>query len=443
MKELDQQANYSAPSRPGEHPFAVLYQGEYETPWDGTAVAVRMNARALKAAGVPVLLRSFSGLTINAAGFPSSVAFEGVPAVVKEEIGDLDETTAQSFFPIVRHLVVRNAEHLRQAVIPRGAVPYGQDITSEVAMREHLYSSTIVYSVWERDRVDPAIVKILSRCAECWVPSEQNRRMLINSGVLPERVVIVPHAYDPADSIHKLRRRIPSPGWKRFYTIGRWEPRKGQVRLLQAFLRAFKPTDQATLTIKYTGGNWTDYATPDQALQRALGMPEARANGWTFNNIATRVSLVEGRLPRSEILKLHYMNNLYVSAAHGEAWCLPAFEAALAGNRLVYVPSGGVEDFATYEDEAVELWQSRHEDEDARLESVPASYGWEADAKWFAVPVDHLANALREVKAPPSYNRTSLTRYSMEKVGALMRERLQKIASTRPTAHAFYEGLGK
>lgn len=430
MRPRPSDAEFAPGSKPADHPFAVMYQGEYETPWDGTATAVRLHARALAKAGVPVFLKSFSGLVTDEYGGVESVHVGGLPPTVRLEIGDLDKTTATSLFPVVKHLVVRDAEHLKKVIFPRGAIARG-GLEADIVMRKHIYDSTIVYSVWERDRVDPGIARHLSRVAECWVPCHDNREMLIRSGVPAEQVVVVPHPFERGDPILKLRARRPNPA-RRFYSIGRWEPRKGYAELLAAFTCAFRAEEDVTLTIKYTATNWPDYPSPESASLRALAEPKAQQNGWTLGAFKSKVSLVEGRLPRQSIQKLHYQNNIYVCSSHGEAWCLPAFEAVLAGNRLVYVPEGGVRDFARDSDVRVAL-QGRC--------PVPRSYQWEADAQWANFTREHLTLALQHVTAPEDYGYSAQfePRLTMDHVGALMRERVLDIASRQhPAARDYY-----
>lgn len=419
-----------AQGRPADHPFAVQYQGEYETPWDGTAVAVRAHARALASTGVPVFLRTFSGMVIDAHGLPQSVHIGGVPEVVRNEIGQLDKTVASAYCPVVKHLVVRDADHLNRVIIPRGAIPVA-GIDAQILMRKHHYDNTIVYSVWERDRVDPAIALTLSRVAECWVPCEENRQMLIRSGVPEEKIVVVPHPYDPESPVLKLRRRIPQAEWKRFYSIGRWEPRKGYAELIHAFLLGFRPGDKASLAIKYTGGKWPGYPTPEEALLSAAADQRVRAQGWTADSIGAHVHLVEGRFPRPAILKIHFKNNIYVCSSHGEAWCLPAFEAALAGNSLVYVPVGGVSSFARPSAGDVPVISPK-------LCPVPESYHWESDAQWQDYSIEDLAAALVLARAPTDHAARPLASLpSLASVGRQMRDRILAL-TINPEARTYF-----
>ncbi len=425
----EQTAAFFGNGRKADHPHAVMYVGEYETLWDGTAVAVRSHARALALAGVPVSLRSFSSTVIDEHGIARSAHSVEPDPQVTREVGPLELTTAAEYYPRILHLVVRDAEHLKQVVIPRGAI--AQDFEAQVKMRQHIYDSTILYTVWERDRVDPAIAKILSKVAQNWVPSHQNAQMLIASGVPADSIRIVPHPYDPADPILKLQRRKANTEWRRFYSIGRWEPRKGYVELVLAFLTAFTPKDKVILTIKYTGGKWPGYPTPEELIAQCAA---EQRGGWTLEKIKERVKLIEGRFPRAAILEIHYRNNIYVSASHGEAWNLPAYEACLAGNQVVYVPSGGVDDFVGNGHVAVAP---------EGPVSVPRSYGWEADAQWMGYSLHEMSHALEKAYGFGSHDVATmksieLWRYSLAAVGRQMRDLVLDVAAKRSATALYY-----
>lgn len=414
---LDPSENYFQTSTPAEHPYGILYQGEFETPSDGTAQAVRLHATALAATGVPLILRSFSGVVVSALGVAEPVHVAGMPPEVEADVGHLLNTDIAAFRPCIKHVVIRSAEHCRQLLMPRGAIPLEADnIEAQMAMRDGIYDNTIVYSVWERDRIDPGIAQHLARVKQCWVPCSHNQRMLVASGVPADRVHVVPHPYRDTDMIHVCTKRPANyhKGWRRFYSIGRWEPRKGFGKLISAFLTAFTPEDKVSLTIKYSGsGNWPGYEQP-QDLAMLAAFSGAAANGWTYDNLRERVTILDGRLKRSMIVKLHHENNIYVSASHGEAWGIPAFEAKLAGNALVYVPYGGIADFATDSDIAVPY----------KLGPVDPSYKWEHGSQWADYEMGDLVEGLRRARVPETFERPASfeKRFSMAAVGAQMRD---------------------
>jgi glycosyltransferase involved in cell wall biosynthesis len=419
-----------AEGAPAEHPYAVLYQGEYETPADGTNVAVRKHARALAATGLPVLLKSFSHMVVTD-GVAEPVHVVGLPAAVRDEVGDLRDTSAAVTIPLVKHLVVHSAERLRGVVMPRGVMHHDPKLL--LAYRSAILSATVVYSVWERDRIAPEIAEILSKVAENWVPCEQNRQLLVDSGVPPERVVVVPHPYDPQADLCKLTRRKPRPE-RRYYSIGRWEPRKGYHELVGAFLKAFRP-GEATLTIKTSAHGWDGYPTSEQSVSLWLRKDPSLRRRWpsATDGAVSGITIIRGALPPDKMLKLHFDHNIYVAPSHGEAWCLPAFDAKQAGNALVHVDYGGTADFAAPTDIRVP-W---------KLGDVDASYGWESGAQWATYALDDLVDALRRAEPPARYERpAALERFTMGAVGAQMARRLLEVTrQADPKAAEYLQAL--
>lgn len=412
-----------------EHPYGVLYQGEWETEHDGNAFAVRKHARALADVGVPVILKSFSNVVVTD-GVAEPVPTVGLPQKVRQEVLGLHRTSVSRLAPMVKHMVVANAERFARTLM-RGIVGPADRAELVIGAQQAAYQGTIVYSVWERSAISPDIARHLALVAENWVPCHHNAELLRKAGV--ERVRVVPHPYDPADAICKLVRRRPETGWRLFYSIGKWEPRKGYVELIAAFLRAFKPSDKVVLTIKYSGGQHRDYPTPDEAVNIALSDAEVRANGWTPDKLDGRLVLVGKRLPRSRIVELHYRNNIYVNSSHGEGWCLPAFEAKLAGNGLVHVAYGGTPDFASLSDRRVPF----------RMGPVHPSYGWEPDAQWAVYDLAQLAEAMKLSTPPEKFERPEgFAQFSKQNVGHQMRARILELTRRlEPSAADYYETL--
>lgn len=391
-----------AEGQPAKHARGVLYQGEWETLWDGTAVAVRLHARALASTGMPVLLKSFSGKVVNRYGVPEPVFVAGVPKLVRDEIGTLDQTSIATLTGLVKHIVVHNAEQLQTLLIPRHAVH--ADVEVMLAMRKALYESTALYTVWERDRIEPNIAELLARVGQCWVPCDQNRELLVGSGLAHDRVHVVPHPFDPNGIMSQLTRRRPIAE-RRFYSIGRWEPRKGYDKLMEAFLIAHGDNPEASLTIKHSGNDWKGYPSAEETLRQLVQRHRPRE---------ANIRLIGDRIPHKDLVRLHFDSNIYVCSSHGEAWCLPAFDAKVAGNAMVHVPYGGTADFEGPLDQRVAF----------DMADVHPSYGWPAGTRWADYSVDALADALRLVRAPATFERADdfEERFSLDAVGWLMRD---------------------
>ena len=399
------------PGTAAEHEWGIQYQGPFESATDGTARAVRQHARALNSAGVPVLLQSYSNAFIDENGV--LVGSEAMDEKTKAEVHDLRYQSIGELRLRIKHLVVKDATQLRGIIIPP-SVGMDQDVERAVAVRDRLYKTTIVYSVWERTTIAPAVASILARVGENWVPCEENAEMLRKHGV--ERVVVVPHPWDPSSDMAKLVRRKPkSVTGKRFYAIGAWQPRKHYHETIGAFLLAFRPSDAASLTIKTSRHELPDYPSPRASRAIWLRDPRVQANGWTFENVDQKLIIVTRTVPADQLVRLHFTSNIYVCCSRGEAYALPAFDAKIAGNRMIYVSYGGMRDFADPLSDVV----VPHE-----MKPVPSVYGWEEGALWAEAKVEDIAEAMKRVEAPPSYERSfALAGSTMDAVGKLMKER--------------------
>jgi glycosyltransferase involved in cell wall biosynthesis len=399
--EAELEHHYGAPGEPALLQRGVIYQGDWKRFGDGMARHVKDQALALATAGVPVWLQ-----TIN-----ETIGLDGEldPGVVLS-VGHLRHVTLSHVPIAIRHVIFRDATSLKAIVLPASARLSGQ------ANQERVFSGTIVYTSWERDRIHASMAAILNQCGQIWVPCEANRKAFAQSGIDEQKLHVVPYPYDPTCAVCQIpaprgSERVPSG--KRFYAIGKWEPRKRLHELIGAFLMAFTPKDRASLLIKTHGwGQWSGYPSIEESIKH--WSKRAGDWGWTTEAMNKRIRVIASKISEDEIVELHRQNNIYVSAGAGEAWDLPAFDAKCAGNRLVYVGFGGPQEYA--------------EDSDVRVpwtdyEPVHPDYGWEPDAQWARVEIEQIAAALKKAKAPerrvhpPGFN----LRYGRAAVGAKMR----------------------
>jgi hypothetical protein len=422
-----------APGTDALLPCAIEYQAPWEAPGDGLARHARAQVLALAQAGLPVVLRRLTRPKmlidddegyLNAPHLTESDK-EAVLAriAVGREVGYLRDLSAGEIPVAIRQLVISNATALENVIAPAGSRLAGFD--REIAV----YRSTIVYTPWERDTVAPAIVEVLNRCAEVWVQGEWAVDVFRRAGV--QRVFNVPVPYDPRTSavcaIPGPRGSDAVPAGKRFYAIGKWEPRKNYHALLGAFLLEFKPTERASLFIKTSdyGRSWKDYPSVRESIEKWLNEPQVQANGWTAKQFSRAVRIVSKVLPEEKLTQLHRDNNIYVSCSHGEGHDMPAFDARCAGNRLVYTGWSGPEEFAGPEDARIWLDTTKHLITPL-LEEVHPDYGWESNARWAVTPLTWLRDALRRAQPPQRRVHPSdlYRRFGAPFVGARMSERL-------------------
>lgn len=392
-----------APGRPADFSHGIFYHAEWKKLNDGIARHSRENARALASVGIPTMLRSISdqGMTLD-----SEVRDE-----VWDDAGSLVRASLTEATFGIHHFIAHNADLLKAVVCPAGGRLAGFEFERAV------YKASIVYTSWERTTVNKDLVNVLNRCGEVWVPCKANAQVFLNAGV--RRVGVIPAAYDPS----RVKAREDVPEGRRFYQVGKWEPRKNQHALIGAFLHAFKPKEKVSLLIKTTPwGEWKDYPQPPESLAFWETDAGVAANGWTPELIKKRVVVTDRLISEADMDELHRRNNIYVSAAHGEAWELGAFAGKCAGNRLVYVPWAGPEEFAEASDVRV-CGAEQH------LSPAHPGYGWEPDAQWTRVTLEDLTAALRQAKPPerrvhpPSFP----GRFGHQAVGRAMVKRLMEL----------------
>jgi glycosyltransferase involved in cell wall biosynthesis len=419
------QTPYAAPGTEPLLPIGIVYQAGWEPLADGMARHARAQVRALAHSGLPVCLRPLP--------ITRRVMLEDEldPRVI-HEVGYLRNITVESVPIAIRQLVFSSAATLENVIAPPGA-----RLAGFLAERQ-VYASTIVYTSWERTTVHPEMVEVLNRCGQVWVPCKQNSEAFVSSGVDPEKMHVVPCPYDPATSlvcqIPAPRGREDVPAGKRFYAIGKWEPRKNYHALLGAFLLEFSPSEKASLLIKTSEwGTWENYPSVGESIQTWLDDSWVREKGWTAESFAQRVRVTTKKLTEEQITNLHRENNIYVDCSHAEAWALPAFDARCAGNVLVTTSFGGAREYGGEGDMCIEN----------ALEPVHPGYGWELNAEWCACPVDQLQGALRAVRPPLRrvHPPGLYDRFGQAAVGAQMKALVLKLADELAPATDDDEGL--
>ena len=295
--------------------ITVLFDTLWHDYSDGWSIASRTYARAMLHAGMGVQLHSWMGVIED----PS-------PEVLAEVDGMLEKLDRDLYLFSCTLAGADRAAYsvskLLQVLRPRA-----------------------FYTMFERLRIEPALAESLNACDGVMVPCSANRDALAAAGCL--NATYIPYPYFPDD----LHLALPPPRAvpKVFYWIGRWEPRKAPHNLIKAFLRAFRP-GEAELHLKLGPRPWPGYAEPEEAIAEALSEPYIAARWTSLREVQEGIRVLRGRWPASEILKLHELGDVYVSASRGEGIDLPIVAAKLAGRRIVTTDSGGPRDFLTETD---------------------------------------------------------------------------------------------
>lgn len=349
--------------RGAEHEEGVAYVCPWEDPHAGFPEHSRRCARALDDTGTRVHLRSIDPSIQWHTYFEVGGTDKGD---MREQYNDLLGNTLKKLLVEV-YQVVPSDELLQKLTTSRWLD------SKQVEQVNHF---RVISCVFERDRVSDYAVKAFNRVGMVWVANHKDRDMLERCGV--ERVAVVPIPHFPDDPLLKMQGRERRPGPVRFYHIGKWEARKAHHEMLGVFLMAFKPGD-AKLYFKTSTkapdfgkyettegylaqvpsfqsgphGVHTDNliipypSSPEQSVHEWMKDERVADNGWTIELANQDIQLIKQRVPAERIRLLHSMGDVYLSLSRGEGFDMPAYDAKLAGNRLVFTPSGGPQDYAT------------------------------------------------------------------------------------------------
>jgi glycosyltransferase involved in cell wall biosynthesis len=270
------------PARP-RPPLRVGWEGHYDGRAQGSWALV--NARLL-----PVL-RDVAGLQVD--------AYDPVPGVVEADPG---------YGVWVTHYYPPLAGHDAWPLPPTNARRW------------------VCWVAWEHGPVPPAWEEAwrLGGVAEVWVPSEHARRLVLGSTALqPARVRVVPYGVD-TEVFHPEAAPWPrdSEAFRVLYVGGPlW--RKGVDLAIEAYDRAFSPSDPVRLILKLQGAD-TFYR--DAPAVRPPKRPY---------QVVKRDDLSD-----AEMAGLMTACDVLVAPYRAEGFCLPVLEAMACGLPVVHPAHG-------------------------------------------------------------------------------------------------------
>lgn len=203
----------------------------------------------------------------------------------------------------------------------------------------------IAYTTWEgADRMpgDSAAKDGLDLFDRVWVPSSVTAARMPHDRL---EVEVMPHAFhhvEANDSESPAPSQLTRP--YRFYYVGAWTARKNVESVILAFVRAFDRADDVELVIQSAN------AHPSSCQLTALttGIDPDRIPIINFSN---------KWLPDDQIARLHANCDCFVTAARGEAWNIPAFDAMLHRNHIIAPAGLGSDDFLR--ETSADLYSSR------------------------------------------------------------------------------------
>jgi len=255
----------------------------------------------------------------------------------------------------------------------------------------------VAYTTWEALTAPPEVLQpLVESFDQIWVPSASTAASLAtalprtSAHGEPEMIRVIPHCYDdcadpPAPASPPDAERF------RFYWIGAWTARKNPGGLIRAFALAFPAGSRAELVLHSPGCSMDAFV----AALAATGLQQHELPPI----VLSRQHLTEGSLAA-----LHRESDCFVTAARGEAWNLPAFDAMLAGRHVIAQYGLGSDEFlAGTSADLIDGWESpaqvdvsfAHSSDGSISMKTIGAQGMSARSLWLEPNLCSLADAMR------------------------------------------------
>jgi glycosyltransferase involved in cell wall biosynthesis len=207
----------------------------------------------------------------------------------------------------------------------------------------------------ETDTVIPSWVKQINLLDRAWVFNAESKNVSAKDGVTVP-ISVVPHACDVTRYQKKynplpLRDKIKDDFV--FYFIGEYNKRKNLTALLQAFHLEFEPSEPVQLAIKTSCPihitHDVDLFKFNEEVVNYCRKVKDFMRLYPSSDSYKQEILITSSLSEDEMMRLHASCDCFVCPSHGEAWCIPAFDAMALGKTPIVTNTGGFREYITHE----------------------------------------------------------------------------------------------
>ncbi|MEN9573772.1 MAG: hypothetical protein RL514_1627 [Verrucomicrobiota bacterium] len=189
-------------------------------------------------------------------------------------------------------------------------------------------------SMYETDRIPADWVTCCNGMDEVWVPSQFNVETFANSGVLREKLVVIPGAVDENlfDPAKHTPLPLPNAAKFNFVSVFEWSGRKAWDVLLAAYLREFSAADDVCLHLRtYLFGH--PDADPRDTLEPLIR--DFAASLGLGNKALPRIQLLTEQIATADLPRLYLAADCIVVPSRGEGWGRPMHEAMAMGRPVI------------------------------------------------------------------------------------------------------------
>ncbi len=199
----------------------------------------------------------------------------------------------------------------------------------------------VVFQPWEFGSMPAEWIRAFrDRADDVWVYANVNRSAYVDDGVDPERVHVIRLGVDSSfSSDAPPHPRIVNATKKsfRFLFVGGTIHRKGIDVLLQAWVKAFRRTDDVCLVIKdFCRDNAYKGQTFHEGIRKVQAMPDAG-----------EIVYIDDDMPLCELPSLYTACHMLVHPYRGEGFALPVAESMACGLTPIVTRGGSTDDFCS------------------------------------------------------------------------------------------------
>lgn len=188
----------------------------------------------------------------------------------------------------------------------------------------------------------------INQMDEIWVPSKQEQKCLLKSGVIkPVKVVSQPLDVDFINNNREHTLDLHSLVKKtfKFYFIGEYVERKNIQDLVTAFHLAFDMTQSVSLIIK-TNISGMSVVDSQKIIEKDIETIKKQLN---ISKKYKQEIVITDRLSDKDIIGLHNSCDCFVMPSYGEAFCRPAAEALVLGKTPIVTDNTGMIDYVNHD----------------------------------------------------------------------------------------------
>lgn len=238
------------------------------------------------------------------------------------------------------------------------------------------------------DRIPRSWAPALRALDQVWVESEFVRRIFLEEGISPQKLVVIPNPVGESPLCSPEGLELEDKNRFHFLSVFQWNVRKGWDLLLQAFLSEFRRSDDVALLLRVEpleGKSHVEIRDELRAFIRSkLGLDPDRT---------PEVLFVDETLTHGEMRALYARADAFVLPSRGEGFGRAYLEALICGLPTIGTAWGGQIDFLTPENGyLIEI---------EGLEPVPEEVYHYRGAQWARPSVEHLRALLRRVYQDP------------------------------------------